>query len=142
MSHSATGILKEHQLRVTKGREAILHVFLSNKGALSHSDIEQALASSQDRVTIYRSLNSFIEKGVVHKVLDDSGAAKFALCAHDHHAAEKHSDDHVHFKCTNCGTTECIDETAIPTITLPKGYTMHELNFLVQGLCKKCNTAA
>jgi Fur family ferric uptake transcriptional regulator len=130
-------ILKEFSLRSTISRSAILDLFLHNRHALSYSDIEKEVATSFDRVTVYRTLKTFLDKGVVHKVLDDRGGMKYALC-NDHCTTLGHHHDHVHFKCTKCGQTNCMDDVAVPGIKLPKGYQAEEFNLLIQGICNKC----
>jgi len=45
----------------------------------------------------------------------------------------------VHFKCTTCGLTTCLDHVTIPSIILPEGYQRVETNLLVQGVCKNCS---
>ncbi|TAH16433.1 MAG: transcriptional repressor, partial [Runella slithyformis] len=35
--------------------------------------MEELLPNLYDRVTIYRTLKTFVEKGIVHKVLDEDG---------------------------------------------------------------------
>jgi Fur family ferric uptake transcriptional regulator len=136
-AHNAKDLLKEHDLRVTDSRAQVLDVFMGQGLALSQPDIERALGDDFDRVTIYRSLTAFLEKGLIHKVLDDSGAAKFALCIHDQET-HKHNDSHVHFKCMECGTTKCMDELGFPDFKAPEGYSFESTNVLVQGICPKC----
>lgn len=130
-------ILKDFQLRSTTSRSAILELFLHNNHALSYSDIEREIATSFDRVTVYRTLKTFLDKGVVHKVLDDGGGLKYALC-NDHCTSEGHHHEHVHFKCTKCGQTNCMDEVEVPGIKLPPGFKPLEFNLLIQGVCNKC----
>ena len=133
---ATTKILKDFKLRSTPKREAILHAFLQKDYALSHGDVEKEVPESFDRVTVYRTLKTFLDKGLIHKVLDDEGSLKYALCteacttAHHHH-------DHVHFKCTKCGQTNCLN-VEIPDIKLPKGFRAKELNLLIQGVCQHC----
>lgn len=62
-------MLKEHDLRSTPGRQAILNLFLKKKHALSHGDIERWLDPEYDRVTVYRTLRIFLKRGILHKVL-------------------------------------------------------------------------
>jgi Fur family transcriptional regulator, ferric uptake regulator len=134
---SAVSLLRENKLRTTQSREDILRLFTKYPHALSYSDIEKEIASVYDRVTVYRTLKTFLDKGMIHKVLDDGGSLKYALCSdrcHDH----KHKHDHVHFKCTECGQTSCLDEVDVPRLKLPKGYQAKEINLLVQGTCEKC----
>jgi Fur family transcriptional regulator, ferric uptake regulator len=137
MKPTQTQLLKEHHLRSTSSRAAILSLFLQNDRALSYSDIEKKIADSYDRVTVYRTLKTFLDSGVIHKVLDDGGSLKYALCDIACSTSEHHHE-HVHFKCTSCGQTSCLDQVAIPSIQLPNGYSATELNLLIQGVCDKC----
>jgi Fur family transcriptional regulator, ferric uptake regulator len=130
-------ILKDYDLRTTTSRSAILRIFLKNSFALSYSDIEREIAASFDRVTVYRTLKTFLDKGVIHKVLDDEGSLKYALCNEPCSTLEHHHE-HVHFKCVRCGHTNCLDDVIIPSVSLPKGYVASELNLLIQGVCGKC----
>jgi Fur family transcriptional regulator, ferric uptake regulator len=135
-----SALLKSFQLRQTDCREEVLSVFLANSFALAHGDIEHKLADKFDRVTVYRTLKTFLEKGLLHKVLDDEGGTKYALCKESCHTeAHKHHHDHVHFKCNQCGQTTCLDHIHIPVIGLPQGFKRQEINILVQGVCDKCS---
>ncbi len=131
-------LLQEYALRNTNCRKEILSAFLSKGFALTHADIEENIAEAHDRVTVYRTLKTFLDKGLIHKVLDDGGSAKYALCKDSCHF-EDHNHEHVHFKCTQCGQTNCIENIEVPKITLPLGYKAVEANLLIQGLCKDCN---
>ncbi|HYG39297.1 MAG TPA: transcriptional repressor [Cytophagales bacterium] len=131
-------ILKDYNLRQTDCRNEILDVFLDKGFALSHGDVEEKISEEFDRVTVYRTLKTFVERGIIHKVLDDSGSIKYALC-NDHCTTDQHHHEHVHFKCVNCGQTNCIEDIEVPQINLPKGYTSLETNLLIQGICEKCS---
>lgn len=129
-------LLKNHGLKKTDIRLKVLTEFLQCDHALSHQDLEASLAQI-DRVTLYRTLNSFESKGITHKVLDQHGVSKYALCKSDcsEHA---HHDNHFHFHCTNCNKTVCLDDHLTQTISLPKGYQMSDIRLNVRGLCKDC----
>lgn len=137
MRKSQDEILKDFRLRSTISRSAILDLFIHNDHALSYSDIEKEVAVAFDRVTVYRTLKTFLDKGVVHKVLDDGGSLKYALC-NDPCSTAEHHHDHVHFKCIKCGQTNCMEKVEVPSIKLPDGYQAREVNLLIQGLCNKC----
>ena len=64
-------ILSEHGLRNTEARHGVLDVFKKYDYALSHSDLEKELQKYFDRVTIYRTIHAFLDKGIIHKVIDD-----------------------------------------------------------------------
>ncbi|HEY0655273.1 MAG TPA: transcriptional repressor [Chryseosolibacter sp.] len=130
-------LLKDFRLRTTQTRQEILHLFLKRDYALSHGDIEKEIDNSLDRVTVYRTLKTFLDKGLIHKVLDDEGSLKYALC-NEACSVAGHHHNHVHFKCTKCGQTNCLTNVEIPAVKLPKGYKPNEINLLIQGICEAC----
>jgi Fe2+/Zn2+ uptake regulation proteins len=131
-------ILRDFSLKKTTSRSAILRLFLNHNYALSYSNIETEVAEDFDRVTVYRTLKTFLDKGVIHKVLDDGGVLKYALCKEACNNVEHHHE-HVHFKCSKCGQTNCLDGVSIPGIRLPEGYSAKEMSLLIQGTCVKCS---
>jgi Fur family ferric uptake transcriptional regulator len=138
MQNEIKSILKEYDLRNTSCREEILDVFLQRDFALSHADIESSVHEDFDRVTVYRTLKTFLDKGLIHKVLDDEGVTKYALCK-ERCTHTEHHHEHVHFKCIECGLTNCLDNVQIPAIALPAGYKLAESSLLMQGICQLCN---
>lgn len=135
--HFTESLLETHGLKKTSTRIDILKVFMENNTAITHNDIEVALGKSFDRVTIYRTLSAFEEKGLVHKIMPPSGEAKYALCStecNEHH----HQDTHAHFSCNNCGSVYCLNEVEIPEIKLPKGFQFSSFTFMAEGICKNC----
>lgn len=139
MANTVKETLKRYDLRNTSCREDVLGIFSQHRTALSHGDIERELDNRFDRVTIYRTLKTFVDKGILHKVLDEEGL-RYAVCK-DQCSGPKHHHDHVHFKCTVCGLTSCIDNITIPGIQLPAGYESIETSLLVQGICPQCSGA-
>jgi Fur family ferric uptake transcriptional regulator len=127
-------ILKNHKLRITDGRIDVLEFFTREKRTLSIKDLQSELKDS-DRVTLYRILNAFTENGVFHKIPDDSGVVTYGLC-HDTCDADDHYHNHMHFKCSQCGVMECLDQH-IPPINIP-GYQVEEANLILKGVCKSC----
>jgi Fur family ferric uptake transcriptional regulator len=127
-----------YPLRITPCRDAVLRAFEEAGYALSQGDIEQRLLTHFDRVTIYRTLKTFLTSGMIHKVLDDQGSIKYAICKSvcKH---EAHQHDHVHFKCVQCGQTTCLETVHIPNIPLPEHFIKQESNLLIQGICKPCS---
>src|SRR5258708_16077100 len=89
-------ILKRNQLSVTSGRRKILELFLQQGGALSHSDIEKKAGEKFDRVTVYRTLQTFLEKGLIHNIPTADNSIRYALCKSDCDGGQ-HQDDHLHF---------------------------------------------
>lgn len=136
MTAASDRLLRHFQMRATPVRQEILALFLTKEYALSHHDIETQVSNSLDRVTVYRTLKTFLDKGLIHKVLDDEGSLKYALC-NDACTTAEHHHDHVHFKCTKCGQTNCLDVDP-PGVKLPRGYEVETVNVLIQGVCDRC----
>jgi len=130
-------ILKKNGLSVTESRKKILELFLDSNGALAHADIESNAAVNFDRVTVYRTLQTFVEKGIIHQIPTTDNSILYALCKHNCQEGQHH-DNHVHFICNNCDKTFCLDDVNVPTVKLPKGFTPEQAAMVVTGVCGDC----
>jgi Fur family transcriptional regulator, ferric uptake regulator len=130
-------VLKKSGLSITNSRKKILELFLNKPGALAHADIEKSTGESFDRVTVYRTLQSFVEKGIIHSIPTTDNAVLYALCK-DNCGAGHHHDNHVHFICNACHKTICLDEVTIPQVKLPKGFKPDGAEMVVNGVCGEC----
>lgn len=135
-------ILKKNNLSVTENRVSILSLFLKSRLPLTHAQIEQMSTNKLDRVSIYRTLQVFVEKGILHHIPTANDSIVYALCQDECSTHHQHVDDHVHFFCNTCLKYYCIEQVQIPTIQLPNGYLAHEKQVVIQGICKQCNQAA
>lgn len=135
-NESLINILASHNLRVTDCRTDVLRAFIDNKAALSQGDLEHQF-KQYDRVTLYRTLNSFLDSGIIHKIPNSKGVATYGLC-HETCSPDHHDHEHVHFKCNNCGEIQCLDESLVPKVTVPKGYRIETVNMIVDGVCAEC----
>ena len=129
-------ILHRRQLSSTESRRKILTLFLNSGDALTHGDIEKEVGEKYDRVTIYRTLQTFEEKGIIHTIPTADNSIKYALCKECEEG--HHHDDHVHFICTNCDKTICLDDVVSPKIDLPTGYVAENVQVVIHGICKDC----
>lgn len=133
--------LKQKGLSVTDSRRKILQLFMQQKGALSHGDIEKKAGATFDRVTIYRTLQTFLDKGIIHAIPTADNAVRYALCQ-DECGPGHHDHQHIHFICSRCKQTFCLDHIVTPDLHLPKGYQAQDVDVLVKGVCKQCNATA
>ena len=129
-------VLMSHNLRITDCRKNVLQFFMDREAALSQGDLETQF-KQYDRVTLYRTLNSFLDAGILHKIPNSQGAATYGLC-HETCSPEHHNHNHVHFKCNNCGQIKCLDDKSVPEVTVPDGYLIETVNMIVDGVCAKC----
>lgn len=137
MDPDVTQILKHNRLSITGSRQKILELFLLSAGALSHADIEMSTGESFDRVTVYRTLQKFVEKGIIHLIPTTDNSIKYALCKNDC-APGHHHDNHVHFICGECEKTICLDDVNIPVVKLPKGFIPNRSEMVMTGTCGDC----
>ena len=130
-------ILRRNSLSVTESRKKILNLFLNISGALAHGDIERKAGEKFDRVTVYRTLQTFVEKGIIHTIPTTDNSVRYALCK-DNCTEGHHHDNHVHFICLKCGSTLCLEDVIVPEIKMSKGYAVNEIEVVVKGICLNC----
>jgi len=128
-------LLEKHELRNTSCRRSMLELFVQKEEALSVSELNSILGKEYDRATVYRTIQSFLDNGIIHKVLDTKEGQKYAMCHECDH--ETHSDEHIHFLCLKCGKSICLEEE-IPNVPIPKGYRLQTSNMLLEGICPDC----
>lgn len=131
-------VLKANQLKITQPRLRVLDIISTKLSAISQPELEKILGSEIDRVTLYRILASFEEKGILHKVFDLNGTATYAFCS-TKCSADHHHDQHVHFICSVCNSVYCLEEIALPKINLPTDFSLHSIAINAVGICDICN---
>jgi len=122
-------LLEEKKVRTTAMRILIYKFMAQNKIAVALTDIENAFTKAE-RTTLYRTLKTFEEKGIVHQIDDGTGASKYALCEEGCNC-DIEQDLHLHFHCSNCNETVCLTEHKIPQINLPEGYLAEDVNLVI-----------
>jgi Fur family transcriptional regulator, ferric uptake regulator len=128
--------LQARKIQPTAIRMMVLDYMIGQKRAVSLSDLEEHFSRS-DRTTLYRTLKTFLEHGLAHQIHDESGSAKYALCAED--CTCSYPDDlHLHFYCSACQNTFCFTEMPIPKFSLPEDFKPRHGNFVITGHCPSC----
>ncbi len=133
----ARQLLKENNLSITEGRLKILQMFLSSDEALSHADIDKKAGNQFDRVTVYRTLQAFMEKGIIHSIPSADNLIKYALCKDDCTEGHHH-DHHIHLVCDQCHHTFCLEEVSMPSVSFPSGYQISTVEIIARGRCRNC----
>ncbi len=135
MKEKFLSILKGGGLKATKSRLAVLNIFSEDCRPMTAEEIFQKLAREKiDLATVYRSLKSFEEEGIVERVNLHKEAIYYELAGHHHH----------HVVCKKCGLVERLKECEIDASLKQiqksaknfKQITSHSLEFF--GFCKKC----
>ena len=91
-----------------------------------------------DRVSIYRALEAFVEKGLVHRAFVDDRTWLYETadrCGEDH--------CHPHFTCRVCGRVQCLVTVEVPIIKdMGPGFVAERQQIHISGLCPACSAAA
>lgn len=133
--YKARHMLKEVRLYCTEARVAVLTVLMEAGGPLRQDQIAGWLEShTLNKVTVYRTLDSLVEAGLVHRAFMQNRAWHFELADH---CSEKQC--HPHFTCTNCGVTRCMTDVSLPMAQIhQKGYIINRQQVRLEGLCPAC----
>ena len=128
-------VLKRNKLSLTTHRIELLNVLSGCKRAVTEKELEILMKGNCNRTTIYRNLNSLVEKNIVHRILSEE-AVKFKLVSGKPAFGKK--ADHLHFECKECNNTFCFEELLVEDFKLPEGFTKIENQFIILGICKNC----
>ncbi len=145
----ARRILKDAKLYCTEARIAILQVLMQAGRPLRQEQIAERVAGFQpairgrdtldtknalNKVTVYRTLESLIEVGLVHRAFTYKRAWHFELADQ----CTEHQC-HPHFTCTSCGVTHCLTDILLPMAKVSqKGFIINRQQVRLEGLCPAC----
>jgi Fur family ferric uptake transcriptional regulator len=154
-------VLHRHDLRVTHVRLFTLVVLHDAGEALDAAEVCARLQAFPtpwskgdaepviDRVTVYRTLNTFVEKGLAHKVDPGDRVFRFSLTDHARCADHKHDHEHPHLICDSCGSVRCMPDAQVVIQSKPgtPGHrgraapaprVVRQQDVTVRGTCEEC----
>jgi Fur family ferric uptake transcriptional regulator len=132
--------LQKAGISKTSQRLAVLDILLTATTPLSVNTIRQSLETKAniDKVTIYRILSLFRQRGIIREIASAGGANYFEMAALENPL-------HPHFNCRNCGAFTCLAPlpfTQAPELILSKDdYSIDHIEINISGLCACCRTA-
>lgn len=123
----------------TKAKEQLEQIISTIKGDFSIKDLSEMLEQSNIHIgtsTIYRIVDDFALSGIVKKIFDQSGTAKYQYIEQCHNA------NHFYLKCDNCGETTHVDCEELGNFTnhiaTEHNFKINNTNLFIMGICKKC----
>lgn len=130
--------LRSLGFKATPARLKILNVLKNNHLPISAAQILKQVGGKADQATIYRSLESFVDKNLVKRVILNNDRAYYELARENH-------DHHHHLVCQECNIIEDVKICSIKNIEsgiLEKSKNFsaiksHSLEFF--GLCTGCS---
>ncbi len=128
----AQQLLKTHNLKVTKGRVAVLVALMHARTPLA-IDVIVRRVGSVNPTTVYRMLERFVAEGMIYHTNFRNGKAYFEYQPHHHH----------HITCTSCGKMEeiavCTQEAEHRALKGAAHFTAIESHILeFFGRCRTC----
>lgn len=126
-------LLIHHEVKPTTVRLKVANTVLHRSETFSLLNVEEWLPD-MDRSSIFRALRLFTEHKLLHTIDDGSGQLKYCVCRCEGH----HHLNHIHFACSVCGKTYCLEDTSIPIVSVPEGFVANEYEYIIKGVCSKC----
>ena len=134
-----TKIHFNYDFALTPLRKEILSLFVNSKHPLKAYEIISILNKNRDTkpIVIYRILNFFIEKKIIHKIQSKN---TYVLC--DNHLCSQKKGINIFLSCNSClnimelENTDVLDN--IQTICANKKFYLVDSNIELNGYCSNC----
>jgi Fur family ferric uptake transcriptional regulator len=137
-------LLRAHGLRRMPSRIAVLAVLEPVNGHLPVAEIHRRLAAAApartqppDLATIYRTVTTLVDRGVLHALTLDDGVTTYGLAVDPHH----------HAVCTRCGAIIEVPAqrlaSALEQARAGSSFTLSEqAGLTLRGLCPQCQAGS
>jgi Fe2+ or Zn2+ uptake regulation protein len=138
---TAAAVLAAAGIEATPIRVAVLTAMAGENRAMSASEVLEAVrrVRAANKVTVYRTLDLFVEKGVVLRHVLEGRA--FRYCMGGTHGSEFH----CHVWCRRCGRMECAPEAAaelgVAAFAARLGMEVTGAEIRIDGICRDCRQA-
>lgn len=135
----AAGWLREHALRATPGRIAIVRLLHASAVPLTLAEIQEKLSGeSCDFATVFRFISILEKKGLVERVAWIDGTTRHEIRDAQHH--------HHYLICRTCHKVEPIDQCVVEhfedQIAKERGYAALSHSLQLSGVCPACQKPA
>jgi Fur family ferric uptake transcriptional regulator len=140
-TRSTEATLHNAGLRRTPVRIGVLDLLSKSDVPLGVPEMLEKLPEHTDAVTVYRTLNTFTRKKLVHRVRGEDQTWRYALSG----TVPSPQHQHPHFVCQDCGKVEClhnsqVTDRVVKSLNVDPKYTVGYAEVVLHGLCPKCQT--
>ena len=134
---TALETLRQHEMRVTEPRKAMLAILVREHGPFSAEELHAKLKKKEcDVVTVYRSLQAMEEIGVLRRCDFGDGTYRYEFNSGEHH--------HHHIVCRSCRGVKVLDlcvADSLERLARQMGYQKVTHTLEVFGVCPECAKA-
>lgn len=134
----AKQLLRDHSMRATAARVAVLRMLAAAEGPLSHAEVVEELSDfGFDQSTLFRCLNEIADAGLVARLDLGDQIRRFEL----RDASSKAEFTHPHFMCVDCGELSCMNDFTVQ-LSPSRGPRRDKLGtiteIMIRGHCGQC----
>ena len=133
----ARSLLKQHELRATAPRMALLVELSKADSPVSHTEVLARLGESDwDQATIYRNLIKLTEHGLTRVVSRAEGMDRYEFIG----AGNTEEHHHPHFVCEDCKQITCLPVELTWSMKVDDGWdkSVQDAHVQLSGHCPDC----
>jgi Fur family ferric uptake transcriptional regulator len=132
--------LREHDIRYTRGRRVVISALAASDGPRSAAELHQEIGPAVPLSSLYRSLTTLEEAGVVMPHLGARSLTRYEL-------AEWLAGHHHHLVCIVCGSVEDVEVSRrreaevrglVDDISAAASFTPLNHALEIEGRCARC----
>lgn len=121
----------------TKQKELILEIIKNKKGEFTIKDLYSELAGKVGLTTIYRLVDSLVNKNILNKSIGKDNNTYYLYCE------ECECNNHFYLKCDSCGKMchvdcDCINDLS-NHIDKNHKFKLNKEHIIINGICDKCS---
>jgi len=128
-------LFRDHGLSFTVQRQTIYSVLRERHDHPTADDIYEVVLDrlpGVSRTTVYRSLESFVDRGLARRVGHPGSSTRYDPKTHMHH----------HFVCEDCDAVIDVEPASVLGVDRPRirgrGLTVHDVSVQFTGRCGDC----
>lgn len=128
-------ILLEHGVRPLNHRVAVYRYLVENQNHPTADDIYGDLKknmASISRTTVYNVLNLLCDHNVVKRIAIEKNEMRY----------DANTENHIHFRCIECGNVYDLHSVSFPEVKMPDGFTVEDVQVNITGRCPACEATA
>ena len=118
--------LENKNIKPTAMRLLVLRQLVESGSAICLGDLEIRFDRA-DKATLYRTLKTFEDKKLIHRIDDGTSSVKYALC--EDGCQCRPQDQHIH----------CLTKSKIPQTNIPVGFNAASASMIYKGSCANCS---
>lgn len=140
---SAIDRIRERGQRVTTARRVVIEALVHDGGHPTADDLSATVAQKHPgvhRATVYRTLETLADMGIVAHVHFGQGAARYHLTNSDRERA------HLHALCQRCGRVVDLPGSLMDSVADrvrdELGFELKAAHHALSGVCRECVSAS